>query len=466
VKRMGSALAETARATELMGIRKLATEELGITQAGLEASKVEQQRWAIKVLTKIEDIKADQKKKFSEEEHKDLESRDRRGIESAMDYELRREAGMPEKNERDDPKSTYSKDSIEDGLLLREAQNGIEYGVLWSKQGEMVQIAKGEKGMVATHAGDDAYKGGTFTHSHPTNYDLKDPETHRPHGLAFSAGDVNHHQSRQLDETRAVAVEGKYSFVAPVGSTRLDAGTEKEMRRQALTNQSVKELVDKYDASPAGRHSVTMQLVAIQMDDKNPSSPVNRAMGEVAKLIAIERVREATQRVHEGKAPPASISAVKSPSVADVGRDPRFLARQNQYTAELLNAVGAKYTFTPNKGYEFMNDPKAKEASNRGVVQTATFPHRDSPLDKDGNTIKRQRATAPQSASEAVKKMSPKKEPKPKPPTDILSKPPKASPPPAPPKPVAPPSPPPTLGGSLRMGGGGVLRRSLGGLRL
>jgi hypothetical protein len=193
-----------------------------------------------------------------------------------------------------------------------------------------------------------------------------------------------------------------------------------------------------YDGSLEGRQRVTLQVLAQKMDDKNSNAPINRAIREITEM----RVRESG----------------RIPTAKEVITDTRFLARQNLYVAEAMREVGATYTFTPNKGYEFMNDPKAMTAN--GVRETASFPHRESRIDKDGNTVKKVKASAPQSASEAVKKMSPKKEPKPKPPTDILSKPPKASPPPAPPKPVAPTSPPSLLGGSLRMGGGGLRRGS------
>lgn len=150
---------------------------------------------------------------FDKEANQDLDNHERRGVEAGLDYVQRREAGMPPKNEKDNPNSRYNQKNIEEGLLLREAANGVEYGIYWDKDGELIGINKGNKGSVMCYAPRDEKTGrwltreSTFTHSHPTDF-----SDNRELGLSFSKGDISNHGDKERAETRAVAREGTYSI--------------------------------------------------------------------------------------------------------------------------------------------------------------------------------------------------------------------------------------------------------------
>jgi hypothetical protein len=163
------------------------------------------------------------------EAQKDLNKAERRGVEAAFDYLARRDAGMPPKDEYNSKDSRYSRENIEDGLLHRETHNGLEYGITWDKNGELISIQKGGKGSVMTYNpldknGVPVSRDGIMTHTHPSEiWDTDNKKLGRDgdiskyndagsrlHGLAFSEGDVGNHGTTQRLETRAVGREGTY----------------------------------------------------------------------------------------------------------------------------------------------------------------------------------------------------------------------------------------------------------------
>jgi hypothetical protein len=413
-----------AQAIEVEALKKEVESEVGKRTTGSVL------RWNARLAEKVSAVKKLRKDQFKEDEQRDLPNLDRRGVEGAVEWQLRREAGIPEVDEKTDKDSPYSLQAIEEGLLTREAQNGVEYGIAWSAKGELIEISKGDKGSVGMTPNADAFRNGTFTHSHPT----EEGDDKRPYGLAFSVGDINHHGHRYLAETRAVAIEGTYVFNCPAGTARLPEND--------FQTKSLRETKEYRDGSPDEKHRIAIRYAELMLEKVDP---VNKAVGET-----IERLQR------EGK-------AVTESSVL---RDKQFLQQQKDAVFKVLEAIGGKCTFIPNKGYEFINQPPSSMRFQRDVVKTEVVPTRpivpkSSIIDKDGNTIRKVR---PQSATEAVKKMAP-----PKKPTDLPTKQPPAPvtprfrdpaptppPKPTPPKPVSPP--PQVTGGSLRMGGAGIRR--------
>ena len=131
------------RATDLDEFRQ----RLEQGASGISNKDIRQMKMAIDHTREIGKMREQAKANFDKEANeKDLVGRDRRGMEAAIEYQLRREAGIPPKNERDDPNSPYSLRNIEDGLMTREAIEGIEYAVFYDKDGETVGIFKGQKG--------------------------------------------------------------------------------------------------------------------------------------------------------------------------------------------------------------------------------------------------------------------------------------------------------------------------------
>lgn len=286
----------------------------------------------IRMTMKVAELRDAVRAKFDKEANeKDLVGRDRRGIEAAIEYQARREAGISSKNERDDDRSPFSLKNMEEGLIARETDRGVEYAAFWDKDGELVAIFKGNKGSVGSYVeapkgskmnGDTPIKGGVMTHTHPAE------GVDRPFGYAFSGGDISVHNARELMETRAVAREGTYSFRGDQASIP-----------KAILDQMNPQARESYTRMPKAEQSkVAFRMMASQMKertalgDTNPLNPLNRAVQEVRTEM---RMATGIQ-----------------PTIQKVLGSKEFLVRQLVYQKQMFESYGLKYEFTPAKGYE------------------------------------------------------------------------------------------------------------------
>jgi len=317
----------------------------------------------LRVMADIATAKREAAQSFDREANeKDLVGRNRRGVESAVEYDMRRRAGIPPKNERDDPRSPYSRENIEDGLMSRESDNGVEYGAFWDKDGELIAIYKGDKGSVGAHIEGDKVKGGMMTHSHPTEF-YSDGTPKRPFGYAFSAGDVNVHAVRELSETRAVAREGTYSF-----STE---GAKVEIPKSILSQLPPSIQSDYASKSGSAREAIALKVLALCCKEGSPYNPIDRAVREVAYDVA-----------------KATFLPQNSPTVFNkVLGSKDFLVRQAVYQQKLFEEFGVKWEFKAAKGFEDVgraiaarNDQGGMSDHNNASAYNKSVPRR--PADK------------------------------------------------------------------------------------
>lgn len=272
------------------------------------------------------------------EAQKNLDTAERRGVEAVFDYQARRDAGMPPKDEYNSKDSRYSRENIEEGLLHRETHNGVEYSVQWDKNGELISIQKGDKGSVATYApkdknGASVLRDGILTHTHPSEIwdtDSKklgrdgDPAKYneagsRLHGLPFSQGDVNNHGRTERLETRAVGREGIH-IMRGNGAT-LD---DKTLGKLRLLKASLHEEYVKGDKWVKNRIAMEMASVEISKANKEVMRYGNSVLGADYK---------------------------------PTGNDKWFnsqhcLAMMATMQGQILGKYGVQYEFKPAKGYE------------------------------------------------------------------------------------------------------------------
>jgi hypothetical protein len=192
--------------------------------------------------------------KPTDEQLKNPEVLNRRGLEAAFDYERRRNLGYPPKNEKDDPTSRHSLQAIEETLMLDNANNGVEFAASYDKNGELIAINKGEKANVATYSTHSSQlEGGTVTHSHPTD------NNDRLLGHSFSKGDIEFFGTFDLAEMRAVAREGTYSIK---GRATLPQGLLENMKKS--TDKDTRRLAEIYEktSSASERHSIACSVMA------------------------------------------------------------------------------------------------------------------------------------------------------------------------------------------------------------
>lgn len=282
----------------------------------------------LRVMADIATAKREASQSFDREANeKDLVGRNRRGVEAAIEYDLRRRAGIPPKNERDDPRSPYSRENIEDGLMSRESDNGVEYGAFWDKDGELIAIYKGDKGSVGAHIEGDKVKGGMMTHSHPTEFD-KNGDPKRPFGYAFSAGDINVHAVRELGETRAVAREGTYSFSTD--------GAKVEIPKSILSQLPPNIQRDYASKTGVERQTIALKVLALCQKEGSPYNPIDRALREVMSEAATA----------SGLVSGGAIVFNKAMNSKD------FLVRQAVYQKRLFEEFGVKWQFKAANGFE------------------------------------------------------------------------------------------------------------------
>lgn len=297
------------------------------------------QLYSLKIDEKIREVRDRVKSSFDKEANeKDLVGRDRRGIEASVEYDLRRQAGIPTRNERDDPRSPYSRENIEEGLMRRESDDGNEFAAFWDKDGELIAVFKGDKNSVASHFEDKSdrgkpTKGGTMTHSHPTEFDPYTGEVKRPFGFGFSGGDIQQHGLRELDETRAVAREGTYSFSTKGDTARIPDEIKRLMPADALA---------RYEGSPpADKHAMAIRILAGISGEGHSLNPIDRAVRETEMKAGTRPFRE-------------------------VLGSKDFLVTQARLQKEMFEKFGVKWEFTPAKGYEdvaraiYTNTPTAQ----------------------------------------------------------------------------------------------------------
>lgn len=322
------------------------------------------------------------------EAQKDLNTAERRGVEAVFDYQARRDAGIPPKNEYESKDSRYSRENIEEGLLHRETHNGVEYGVIWDKNGELIAIQRGGKGSVSTYApkdknGASILRDGVLTHTHPSEIWDTDSKAlgrdgdsskysdagSRLHGLAFSEGDVKNHGRTERLETRAVGREGTH-IMRGNGGKLTDEQVTKLGRRDVALADAYKN-GDKYE-----KNRITMLVAAAE---------VNAANKEVMKY---------GQNV---------LGADYKPT----GNDRWFnsqhcLAMMATMQSQILGKYGIQYDFKPAKGYEGVaraiksgSFDGVRAEARAGNLKTGSVLYREgqepargiTPIDSKGNTI-------------------------------------------------------------------------------
>jgi hypothetical protein len=362
--------AETSNPQRLGVIANRATDIDDLTKSlekgtqGIGDKQMKQIRMMMGYTSEITRARDQAKAKFDKEANeKDLVGRDRRGIEASMEYQLRREAGIPPKNERDDDKSPYSLRNIEQGLMTREAIEGIEYAAVYDKDGELISVYKGEKGTVGVYVDSGTGKtpnanapveGGTLTHSHPTD------GAGRPFGMILSAGDIKVHAARRLAETRAVAREGTYSMKANIDEVRIP---------QDMLDSMPRDLRDVYNsASPRAKGEMAMRVLANISETGSQTNPLQRAGNEVGAAYA-------------------RIGVTGAQAMVAVQNNKEFLSRQVGYQRALMEKFGIKYEFKPNAGYEDIaarGEEIAKGFNLRGHIIGMTDPINPQQLSSEG----------------------------------------------------------------------------------
>lgn len=374
--------------------------------------------YQIQVDAKLAEVEKEHK--FDKEANKDLENHERRGVEAGLDWKERRELGMPPRNEKDDKNSKYSLHNIEEGLLTREAADGIEYGVYWDKNGELIGINKGEKGQVMSYVprdenGKSLIRGSTFTHTHPS--DLKD---NRQLGLSFSKGDIDNHGSTERMETRAVAREGTYSLRGNTGFIPKDELDK--LKNHSNANTRAFALRYEKETNPFERNRMAAKILSLKIDQ------------ETDNLVFNQGASFNHNPINDGR----WFSSAKFATLMAVAHK------------DMAKKFGYQYEFKAKAGFEQMEkivsgrfnpadaaSELAKVPARPDVVIRGEFPKPTgiSAIDRNGNTIRTSRsavATAtPAPAPQTPKPVAPTPTP--------ISKP--VTPKPAPaPKPVAKPT--------------------------
>lgn len=322
------------------------------------------------------------------EAQKDLNTAERRGVEGVFDYQARRDAGMPPKNEYDDPNSRYNRENIEEGLLHRETHNGVEYSVQWDKNGELISIQRGGKGSVMTYApkdknGASVLRDGILTHTHPSEIwdtDNKalgrdgDPAKYsdggsRLHGLPFSRGDVENHGRTERLETRAVGREGIHIMRGNNATL-----TDSQLARLRIKAGGLAQEYEKGDKWV--KNKITMLVAAAE---------VSKANKEVMSYG----------------------SSVLGADYKPVGNDRWFnsqhcLAMMATMQSQILGKYGIQYEFKPAKGYEGVaravksgSFDGVRAEARAGNLKTGSQLYREgqapakgvTPIDTKGNTI-------------------------------------------------------------------------------
>lgn len=279
--------------------------------------------------------------KTTDEELKDPEALNRRGLESTFDYERRRELGLPPKNEKDDPNSRHNLEAIEQTLLLDNANDGVEFSAVYDKNGELISIYKGEKGVVATYIPLFADDGATMTHTHPTD------GTERVLGHTFSSGDINVF-GRGLAEIRAVAREGTYSLK---GTPTIPSDLLEKLK--VSPDDKTRELANKYEkAYRWEKHDIACAVL------KNE----------------VEAMWSHCQQYGD--------RATNFNGSGAFFNSPKFSALAAATQARMYERYGLKYEFKANAGFEDME--KAIKASS-GVNQTGFY--RDQPSSRRANEL-------------------------------------------------------------------------------
>lgn len=338
--------------------------------------------------------KVEAEHKFDKEANKDLENHERRGVEAGLDWRYRRAEGMPPRDELNDKNSKYSLQNIEEGLLVREAADGIEYGVYWDKDGELVGINRGEKGQVMSYVpygkldGQSLIRGGTFTHTHPS--DLRNG---RELGLSFSKNDIDNHGSTGRGETRAVAREGTYSMKGTRGFIPKD---ELDKLKKS-DNANTRRFAEKYEkeTDPWERNRMAAKILSLKMDL------------ETDNLI----YGQGSQFGHNPQTDGRWFSSAKFATLMAVAHK------------DLAQKFGYQYEFKAKAGFEQMEkvvsgrfnpadaaSELAKVPARPDVVLRREFPKPTgiAAVDKDGNTIRTPR-TSPQPVAPEQPKKVPRK---------------------------------------------------------
>ena len=340
------------------------------------------------------------KYKFDPESNKDLENKDPRGIEAHLDYVSRRDNGFPPVNQKDNPNSRFNLDAIEGGLLAEQVRDGIEYGVSWDKDNELMSIQKGKSDSVPLYSSSELgtgiprTRGGTFTHTHPSDLDTLEYDFDlRSYGLPLSDGDFKTMANFQYREIRAVAREGIYSVVADPDNVKFSQQWMDTIKKDSVLSKAFNE-GDKWY-----KQSLALKLISSlfrQNYEKinefcrrtpiyaTPENPLDRK--PIDRSVSVDRRKDGGYTNSEAYAV--------------------LLATRQK---ELVESFGFKWNFTPNKGYEGIADgisrvsaigSKSKdsvkvvrEMSNNGELRrngtNAPFkePNNRNPLDKSGNLI-------------------------------------------------------------------------------
>jgi hypothetical protein len=286
------------------------------TREGVDQLATDDRQAKIESWYRVQSALTDTRKQRAEDikNGKNLDEYTRRGAEGTASYLARRDAGLPPKNEWDDPNSPYNRKNIEEGLMMRENNRGVEYGVLLDKNGEVMTVAKGIAGQVsyALHSDSIAHlKGGELTHNHPS-------QNSRPLGACFSTGDLECHYKVGLEKIRAIAVEGDYQIKGQTGTG----------------------------------NKVSMDTVARMNDNQK---------GLVLDRVRIEMGRLNDQLVSQGKPPKFSQTDIK-----DAFYGEHYVAVATAFQKEMVTKSGYEYSFKAKKGFEHLQEVVDRPITNVG----------------------------------------------------------------------------------------------------
>jgi hypothetical protein len=195
-------------------------------------------------------------------------------------------------DEMNDPKSPFNLKNLKEALT----NQSREFSYQFDANGQLVSWSKGEKGRVVSYYLPGMLKGGVDVHNHPS-------EEERPFGWTFSGADFQSYSRSGVAVGIVHAREGEYRLDFP------DSFSQK-------SREEVERLADDFDYRFNAIQSGAQMLLngAIRAGVGQKDIPSLRAMLTAVSRVAGQAMLAETERV----------------------------AKQ----------IGAKFTFTPNKGYE------------------------------------------------------------------------------------------------------------------
>jgi len=226
-------------------------------------------------------------------------------------------------NEMNDPTSPFNLKNLKEALT----NQSREFSYQFDANGDLVSWSKGTKGRVQSYYLKGMLKGGVDVHNHPSEKD-------RPFGWTFSGQDFISYNNSGVAVGIVHSREGEY---------RLDFPDSFSQRSRAEVERMASDFDYRFNAIQSGAQMLLNKAISEGGRDGNP-------------IVSLAVLLESVSRV--------------------AGQ--LMLAE----TQKVAKQIGAKFTFTPNKGYEgwkplsFSDDNETRERNFKEIVANPSPEHK------------------------------------------------------------------------------------------